>query len=1482
MPTVKDILNSKPAQGTQSPASTGGFVIPTPTLPQNATPLPSPTTTRKTSKVKGILSGVGEKIRGIFKKEPTMEFRVGENLTPEQTTVARETLAKPSGVVSSILTRGYYDKKNLERLPIGYSMRKLTDPNATKEERDEAASALSDPVLGMLGGEDAIAGNFEKIISKSTFRKLVKETDEAAMEKFLIQNKVPAQDAKVLSGPLAKAGTIDSVKNILANHTPVKASAGGGVVKNILSPKEILEQAENKAAPLGLNKPTNEVVNNKPFSQKDYDTFNNNTHYPVDWNAEYQREITQFKDSVKQKFGGNIPADVMPLVNQYEQLVQKHLRERGEMMLNSPSPSVVGRGHYNVGRTQRTLSVYEKKAQVFEATKNRIENYIYVKAKANKKVTYDALPENQKIESDIAKIDRQISGLNPTRDDFMIEKLERQKASLKRKLYRVTTPAVKLSEEGIPLALTKREKVLMALEQAKRGESFGEQTPRMPRVQDRTPREDLSMARKEQEIRTTAANNEKRLARDISAVREGPMKISIPRDQLSPELTERVIELENRRELIETSPMRPLLKYVQRRGDFAGQLPEVTGKGGKFARMGDEIGGDAMYTEGMGSEEVRAKMENYLAERKKFEADEKQLRSEINTYRENERNKIREDKGEKMMGRIANKEQKIQEKDMRLEERRRAFEEGRLRALKEAQEKAARDKAIYDAHANPPKRLNFLEKIKAKLFPAKVLNEKSKKIFMKWERDLINAKALANKEVGSLKMIPKGRAGFDIMMEYEVGKPSKYGDRIKLVFDKMFQEANARGLDVQYIENYLPHVYEESGREMSEKIAKFLLNEKKMTAEEVAAYMEGKGLSEPDARRLSLTPFFSKERVFPTYKVAMEYGLTPKYAHPDQLVAHYREQMERTLANVDLINGLRDSKQILNADDAPASWKPVELPFSQKGYYAEPALADALNGIFRELESNSFYESVVQKIAFLSRKAQEFSLSGGIPRTNINFFSMGQAIKDITAGKFSSGAAWLRANFNAPSIRYLRSNQDIIEKMAKNGIDLSDNIASYQKTYDNVVSNDNKGFAKKWYNIAGEQFDKAFNEKTFKSYLPQVQIQLFKDVYKRALRDGMTESYASKLAADTTKAFYGITEKQGRAKVTEDTLSSIFFAPKFRESIVNTLFNTAKSVTSEIKNPVFRNNRKLFAGMVLTFGLYNLLNYKLNGQFMWENPAGREAALRIPGKDGNVTYLEFMPSFLAFARNMFSGAIGLAKGDFDTAKQKFGSLFSIPVSLTTEILANKDYFGTEIYDTFDTGVEKAKKIAEYVGLDVSHPYIKELVKQLQGKKPLYQSIVAAFELPLKFSSESKESTAAYYDMLDKQKKDRDKAMDAVRPIYEKIKAVYDSGDIERGDQMADALTPEQAALYAKIVVSEKRKATIKAEREMYNRVLDLKKMYDEGKEEEADAIIDGMSEEEQRIYLLVVNKLHSNEVDQIAAEQEDMTDLSTADTSVPQ
>lgn len=1398
MPTVKDILNSKPAQGTQSPASTGGFVIPTPTLPQNATPLPSPTTTRKTSKVKGILSGVGEKIRGIFKKEPTMEFRVGENLTPEQTTVARETLAKPSGVVSSILTRGYYDKKNLERLPIGYSMRKLTDPNATKEERDEAASALSDPVLGMLGGEDAIAGNFEKIISKSTFRKLVKETDEAAMEKFLIQNKVPAQDAKVLSGPLAKASTIDSVKNILASHTPVKESAGGGVVKNILSPKEdprqILAAAEKKALPLGLNKKLS-IFENEARKHANVDNFLNAIANPK-FNDKFVQELKDL--AIK----GGPRAD----------LTFGDLGKVGDKLL----------------LTDEQASKIAKK-QIREVMDDPVTFY----NKANNKTP-------------------------------------------------VAPRAVKLSEEGIPLALTKREKLLMALEQAKRGESFGEQAPRMPRVQDRTPREDLSMARKEQEIRTTAANNEKRLARDISAVREGPMKISIPRDQLSPELTERVIELENRRELIETSPMRPLLKYVQRRGDFAGQLPEVTGKGGKFARMGDEIGGDAMYTEGMGSEEVRAKMENYLAERKKFEADEKQLRSEINTYRENERNKIREDKGEKMMGRIANKEQKIQEKDMRLEERRRAFEEGRLRALKEAQEKAARDKAIYDAHANPPKRLNFLEKIKAKLFPAKVLNEKSKKIFMKWERDLINAKALANKEVGSLKMIPKGRAGFDIMMEYEVGKPSKYGDRIKLVFDKMFQEANARGLDVQYIENYLPHVYEESGREMSEKIAKFLLNEKKMTAEEVAAYMEGKGLSEPDARRLSLTPFFSKERVFPTYKVAMEYGLTPKYAHPDQLVAHYREQMERTLANVDLINGLRDSKQILNADDAPASWKPVELPFSQKGYYAEPALADALNGIFRELESNSFYESMVQKIAFLSRKAQEFSLSGGIPRTNINFFSMGQAIKDITAGKFSSGAAWLRANFNAPSIRYLRSNQDIIEKMAKNGIDLSDNIASYQKTYDNVVSNDNKGFAKKWYNIAGEQFDKAFNEKTFKSYLPQVQIQLFKDVYKRALRDGMTESYASKLAADTTKAFYGITEKQGRAKVTEDTLSSIFFAPKFRESIVNTLFNTAKSVTSEIKNPVFRNNRKLFAGMVLTFGLYNLLNYKLNGQFMWENPAGREAALRIPGKDGNVTYLEFMPSFLAFARNMFSGAIGLAKGDFDTAKQKFGSLFSIPVSLTTEILANKDYFGIEIYDTFDTGVERVKKIAEYVGLDVSHPYIKELVKQLQGKKPLYQSIVAAFELPLKFGSESKESTAAYYDMLDKQKKDRDKAMDAVRPIYEKIKAVYDSGDIERGDQMADALTPEQAALYAKIVVSEKRKATIKAEREMYNRVLDLKKMYDEGQEEEADAIIDGMSEEEQRIYLLVVNKLHSNEVDQIAAEQEDMTDLSTADTSVPQ
>lgn len=777
-----------------------------------------------------------------------------------------------------------------------------------------------------------------------------------------------------------------------------------------------------------------------------------------------------------------------------------------------------------------------------------------------------------------------------------------------------------------------------------------------------------------------------------------------------------------------------------------------------------------------------------------------------------------------------------------------AFDTGVKSKIDEAVAKARRSEDIYQAHAAIPRKNSFFSTIREALAPGKYLEKDTRGIFNTWENKLIEARSLANKEAGGpLSKIPKGEEGWQSILDYEVGKPTKWTATIKATFDKLYKEGIERGLDTKHREDYIPHIYEDS-KANTEAMVKYLSDKKGMTETESRAYVNGRKLGEEQARRLSLNPFFTKERIFPTYKSAMEYGLMPKFTHPDQLAAAYREQLERNLANRDLIDGLLENHKILLSDDAPKNWDALKLTFSPKGYYAEPLLAKTLNKLFTDPEVASGFERAFKGISKVSKFMQEMALSGGVPHTNINFYSIGQAIKDMTAGRFSSGATWLRANFTGASRRWLESNQGIIEQMAKEGIDLSGNLTDYKKAYKNTVLHDNQPFLKKWKSILGEKFDKAFNENTFSSYMPQVQIQLFKDVLEKATADGIPKDVAQKLAGDTTKNFYGLIDKNGRAPGTENILSSVFFAPKFREGIVNTLFNTAKSITTEIKNPTFRYNRRLFAGMALTYAAYNALNYKLNGNFMWQNPAGRESALRIPGKDGNVTYIEFMPSFLSFARNMFSGAIGAVKGDFKTATQKFGSLASMPVQLATETLSNKDYFGNPIYQDTDTLPQKLKKIAIHAGLSASHPYIKQTADYLSGKQPLYQALSNAFEIPLKFGSLNQEQKTDYYNALDAAAKVHARENEKIMPVYQQVQQLSAENRTDEAQKLLDSLTDDEYEAYKRVYQSDHTKQLADKKVAMVDTVQQVQALQKKGDTADAQKIVDSLSDADYKVY----------------------------------
>ena len=753
--------------------------------------------------------------------------------------------------------------------------------------------------------------------------------------------------------------------------------------------------------------------------------------------------------------------------------------------------------------------------------------------------------------------------------------------------------------------------------------------------------------------------------------------------------------------------------------------------------------------------------------------------------------------------------------------------------------KPVKPEPLVASEIKPAETKNIFGKLSESLTPLKHQDTEVRSIFKEWNRTILKGKETANAELAAL---PKEKNGLETILKYEKGQPTQSGDRIKKVFDSLFKEAKAKGLDVKYRENYLPQAYADKPEKVRFAVAEFL-HDSAVDELIIKRYLDGiQELPKELSTRLKINPSFSKERVFPDYETAMKYGLTPRYTEPAQLAAYYKSELEKTVANKNLVEELLKKGKITTVESAGKNWKPLELPFSPKGYYAETKLAKMLNGLFRDENNLGFTDTLKKAIANASKTMQEIVLSAGVPKSDVNFFTIGQTIKNITAGDFKAVSAFGRANLNQASANYFKENADTLGKMANQGIDLGGRVGNYSTVYQSMK--DIPGLSKK----LGYLWHKAFNEKTFGSFMPQLYTQTFKEAEAKAIAKGMTSAEAERFAGDVTKNFYGLMENVGRAKGTEDALSAAFFAPKFREGIIRTLANTLKSVTSEIRNPSFYLNRRLFAGMTLTYAGYNALNKKLSGHYMWENPNGKEFDLEIPMKNGDVTYIGFMPSFLAFARNMASGVINTAKGDFDTAKQKFGSTLSMPLKLATELWANKDYFDRPIYNETDTPALKLKKMAEYAGLSVNHPFLREIYRQLTTDKPLYQSVSEAMELPLKFSSMDKIAQQEFYDALDQQKEKKAQDLERFKPTYEKVQNLVDQGSVSEAQAIVDGLSDPEYEMYKSLKTADKRKQSNSNKIKMFDTYKKIQELIRQGNTNEAQRIVDGMTDDEYAAY----------------------------------
>ena len=768
-----------------------------------------------------------------------------------------------------------------------------------------------------------------------------------------------------------------------------------------------------------------------------------------------------------------------------------------------------------------------------------------------------------------------------------------------------------------------------------------------------------------------------------------------------------------------------------------------------------------------------------------------------------------------------------------------------------------------------PEHRTLRTKAREFMFPLSVVDRETRSIYKQREKDLAIGKELANKAYNEFKVKPFiGEDNVENILLYESGEPvrdSYIVKEVQGVFDKLFKEANKRlneyGREIEYRKNYLPQVYKEDRPTVQRALANYLLD-KGVDPNVVSNYLnEIQEVPKDVVQALQLNPSFLHQRVFPDYKTAMHYGLNPRYTNIAQLIGYYRDQLEKTVANNKFIDALVEKGKITPLP--LQGYEAINVPFSPKGFYANPEVANLLNSQFHDPNNAGLIPHTIAASAAVSRKMQEIALSAGVPKTSLNFFTFSQVIKEMTMGNIKSIPALLRSNSNAYSIQYFKDHANTIIRMSEEGLDLSGRVGNYQdlQGYANFIK-----FLKseKVNKIVGMSWNKMFEEKTFQSFMPQLQIGVYESAYTKFLAAGYDPNEARKLAADVVRKSFGLIGDVGRSKFAQDTLSTGLFAPRFREGIINVLGNSFKSITTEWRNPAFYRNRRLVAGMIISYLIYDALNYELNKRHLIENPAGMEFELMIPTESGLNIRVPLMPSFLAVPRALGAGTIAMFKGDFQTAGQQYGSVLSMPIKLFTELITNRDFFGRAIYKNTDSGPEKMAKMAEYAGMQVNHPFIREAYKQMiptspvTGKpwnRPIYQSISEALELPTKYITDEQLTSREFYDAIDAHAQDRADKIKALKDKFDEILSKKESGDKEGADRLAKTLSKEEFDLYKSYKRSKASSELSKLQSSMFDIVERAHEMKVAGDIEGANALVRELTPEEYKAYKAAKGKV---------------------------
>ena len=608
-----------------------------------------------------------------------------------------------------------------------------------------------------------------------------------------------------------------------------------------------------------------------------------------------------------------------------------------------------------------------------------------------------------------------------------------------------------------------------------------------------------------------------------------------------------------------------------------------------------------------------------------------------------------------------------------------------------------------------------------------------------------------------------------------------YLQEFRKIDDEIFNLAKKTGMDINYLKNHIAHIWKEP---LGEVVARYQTLGKKYG--------------------------FAMERAIPSYEEGLKLGLKLKYTNPAQILAEQYRKLENVKANLEFLEKLKNKGLIVAASPEAqgAGFKFINAPGFPKsisqtseggayiGQYMAPAgVADTINRLFYETPRVGI-EKLTGIVGGISSKIQDIALSGGIPKTPINWFTLAQTLwKEIPAGKPLAARRIFTGLTDNMAQNYFRQNANQISKLLERDIPIptSFNIRDFAPA---------TTIEKIFGNSLGMAWDKFVSDPTFKRTMPMYMIDHFNSIENKLLQAGKTPQEAADIAAEAVRNAYGTGSALGARLETRwwsDLKRTLILAPKYRSALLRFFIDTVKGLKAPlaIKN---RYNMLWLGGAIASYIGADKANYYFTGKHMWQNPPGKENTLLIPMSGGTTIGIPWMPSIMTIPRAAYSTGKALVLGNIKEATKQVSGLLSMAVKPTFDIWKNENYFGQPVYDENAPAPEKWKQIANYLFNPTTgaytHPYIRESIRYLQGKQPVGQALTKALELPIRYYKTKTLTTSEYYDT----KKQVDEIIDK----------------ISKGQTSEAEGRKKIAELRNNLIVYEKRLGTFKPEYEQSN------------------------------------------------------------------